>query len=41
MAGLLLCDCITVTGQARRFIEPMVRQALTLATGILGLDAVS
>lgn len=35
-----LGDCISVNGQVSRFIEPIGRQAQTLAAGILGQDAV-
>lgn len=34
-----LGDCISVNGQVSRFIEPIGRQAQTLAAGILGHDA--
>jgi rubredoxin-NAD+ reductase len=32
-------DCITVNGQASRFIEPIARQARTIAADITGADA--
>ncbi|MDI1338413.1 FAD-dependent oxidoreductase [Polaromonas sp.] len=35
-----LGDCISVKGEVSRFIEPIGRQAQTLAAGILGLAAV-
>jgi rubredoxin-NAD+ reductase len=35
-----LGDCIAINGQVSRFIEPIGRQAQTLAAGILGQDAV-
>ncbi|WP_395056835.1 FAD-dependent oxidoreductase [Polaromonas sp.] len=41
VAGIhALGDCISVNGQVSRFIEPIGRQAQTLAAGILGQDAV-
>jgi rubredoxin-NAD+ reductase len=32
-------DCITLNGQASRFIEPIARQARTIAADITGADA--
>ena len=34
-----LGDCISIDGQVSRYIEPIGRQAITLAAAILGLDA--
>ena len=34
-----LGDCISINGQVSRYIEPIGRQAITLAAAILGLDA--
>ncbi|MBK6556328.1 MAG: FAD-dependent oxidoreductase [Comamonadaceae bacterium] len=33
-------DCITLDGQASRFIEPIARQAKTIAAALSGSDAV-
>jgi rubredoxin-NAD+ reductase len=35
-----LGDCISVNGQTSRFIEPIARQARTIAAAICGADVV-